>query len=473
MMPLNIMSDEEVASASGAPMITTWYTNSITLPLMTGYLYDFVVDWGDGTTDHITTYNQAERVHSYASTATWTVTITGLMQKFSLGNVTTSRTVFRTVEQLGDTGLTDTSNMFNGISYTGRNFIAGINNATLITSTYRMFMNYYSPVDVSNMDMSSCTTMQDMFNNARGLVTFNGFKIYANTNVQYMFSTAQGSIDLTGIDTTEMTTASNMFKNYSYTGALDVGHMNMMSCTTMQDMFNNNRAQLSFNGFKIYANTNVQYMFSTAYGSIDLTGIDTSEMTSAIDMFRNYYYTGALDVGHMNMASCTTMVEMFNNNKAQLTFNGFKIYANTNVQYMFSTAQGSIDLTGIDTSEMTTAYNMFRNYYYTGTLDLSPMNMSSCATMQEMLVNCRATIVGLETLNIGNVTTMYNMMNNASTKTLTTAQYDALLINYQAQPHKLNVPMYIKGTYTLGGAAETARNALIADGWTITDNGGI
>ena len=48
------------------PFITTWTTTydgqPITLPLVSGYNYDFIVDWGDASpTDHITDYNQTER----------------------------------------------------------------------------------------------------------------------------------------------------------------------------------------------------------------------------------------------------------------------------------------------------------------------------------------------------------------------------------------------------------------------------
>lgn len=46
------------------------------LPLTTSGTYNFSVDWGDDSTDTITTYNQAEATHTYATAGTYTITCT-------------------------------------------------------------------------------------------------------------------------------------------------------------------------------------------------------------------------------------------------------------------------------------------------------------------------------------------------------------------------------------------------------------
>jgi len=70
-----------------------------------------------------------------------------------------------------------------------------------------------------------------------------------------------------------------------------------------------------------------------------------------------------------------------------------------------------------------------------------------------------------------------NMTSGQSTfigTTLSTANYDALLISIDSNPHQNNVPFHGgNSTYTLGSAAETARTNLVNDGWPITDGGGI
>ena len=46
------------------------------LPFTTAGTYNLEVDWGDNTTDTITTYNQAEATHTYATAGTYTITCT-------------------------------------------------------------------------------------------------------------------------------------------------------------------------------------------------------------------------------------------------------------------------------------------------------------------------------------------------------------------------------------------------------------
>jgi len=66
-------------------------------------------------------------------------------------------------------------------------------------------------------------------------------------------------------------------------------------------------------------------------------------------------------------------------------------------------------------------------------------------------------------------------------KGLTTAEYDATLLNYYAQSVtgggtgvKPNVTWYLNAKYTSGGAVEAARTSLITnDGWVITDLGAV
>jgi len=45
-----------------------------------------VVDWGDGSTDTITSYNQAETTHTYSTSGTYTITITGTLESWYVGN---------------------------------------------------------------------------------------------------------------------------------------------------------------------------------------------------------------------------------------------------------------------------------------------------------------------------------------------------------------------------------------------------
>ena len=69
--------------------------------------------------------------------------------------------------------------------------------------------------------------------------------------------------------------------------------------------------------------------------------------------------------------------------------------------------------------------------------------------------------------DISNVTAMSNMFLDA---TLSTANYDALLIGWGAQSVQPNVSFH-GGNSTYTSAGEVGRDALLAEGWVITDGG--
>ena len=70
--------------------------------------------------------------------------------------------------------------------------------------------------------------------------------------------------------------------------------------------------------------------------------------------------------------------------------------------------------------------------------------------------------------NIGQVANGTNFM---GTNSMSTANYDALLIGWQGQTHQPTVTFKGGGSKYSAGAAATARAALVTDGWTITDGG--
>ena len=58
--------------------------DQISLPLESSGSYDFVVDWGDGTSDRITSHNQEETTHTYDEPGEYTLTITGEIEGWLL-----------------------------------------------------------------------------------------------------------------------------------------------------------------------------------------------------------------------------------------------------------------------------------------------------------------------------------------------------------------------------------------------------
>ena len=71
--------------------VSIWVTGlaneTITLPLRSGFNYDFTVDWGDGSpTSQITGYDDPSRTHAYAVPGNHKIVITGTMETIYFNN---------------------------------------------------------------------------------------------------------------------------------------------------------------------------------------------------------------------------------------------------------------------------------------------------------------------------------------------------------------------------------------------------
>lgn len=104
--------------------------------------------------------------------------------------------------------------------------------------------------------------------------------------------------------------------------------------------------------------------------------------------------------------------------------------------------------------------------------DLSSWDTSSVTSMYFMFFDCLAFDQNMSSWDITSVTNMDGMFSGVIGVTLSTPNYDALLVGWEAQVEQPNVIFHAGNSkYTGGGAAAAARAALVANGWTITDGG--
>lgn len=59
---------------------------TVTLPLVAGYSYNFVANWGDGTSSTVTAYNDANRIHTFPSDGVYITKIYGVMEGWSFNS---------------------------------------------------------------------------------------------------------------------------------------------------------------------------------------------------------------------------------------------------------------------------------------------------------------------------------------------------------------------------------------------------
>ncbi len=83
---------ESKISVVGVPtgsFVSKWRVSEgeqIALPLVENGNYDFVVNWGDGTKSHITSWDQSDKYHTYAKAGVKTISIIGTIEGWSFGS---------------------------------------------------------------------------------------------------------------------------------------------------------------------------------------------------------------------------------------------------------------------------------------------------------------------------------------------------------------------------------------------------
>ena len=145
---------------------------TITLPLVSGYNYDFTVDWGDGSpTSEITAHNDEDKTHSYAEAGDYNLVIEGTLEAWSFNNAEDGdKDKILSVENFGDLGYKNLSGAFHGCTNLG-DFEGGVTSA--VTDMTSMFEGATDAnPDVSNWDVSKVTDMTNLFNSS-GLSTAN------------------------------------------------------------------------------------------------------------------------------------------------------------------------------------------------------------------------------------------------------------------------------------------------------------
>jgi len=222
--------------------VTTWRIaadgDSITLPLYSGYNYDFIVDWGDGSSSTVTAYNDSDRVHTYAVAGDYLVTIHGTMEAWSHYHAGTDKTQIRGVENWGAIALKTGYRMFRECT----NLNGGAVDAPDLTGATLMHTMFYKATsynqDMSGWDVSNITSMYFVFGYCSAFnQDIGGWDISNVTDMRYMFYHASAfDQDISGWDTGNVT---NMYAMFYYASAFDqdIGGWDVASVTNMAYMF--------------------------------------------------------------------------------------------------------------------------------------------------------------------------------------------------------------------------------------------
>ena len=217
------------------PFITTWETTTaneeITIP-GTG-TYDVV--WGDGEFDNDAS---GSATHTYAEPGTYTVSITGGLERINLGANATNAQKLQSIEQWGNTKWASMNNAFRGAS----DVTYAATDAPDLSKVTDMSNMFYGATsfdgDLSGWDVSRVTNMNSMFISAASFDgNLSGWDVSKVTGMTSMFDGATAfNGDLSSWDVSQVTDMATMFNNAASFNQ-DISGWNVSQVTTMGGMF--------------------------------------------------------------------------------------------------------------------------------------------------------------------------------------------------------------------------------------------
>ncbi len=418
----------------------------VRLPLEEGGTYLFLVDWGDGLSDTINTWNQPEVTHSYASAGIYTIRIGGTLLGWRFNN-DGDRLKLVEISQWGQLRLGNSGGYFFGCS--NLNLTANDSlNLTGTTSLSYLFSDCERLGTSGNMngwDVSSVTDMSYMFYYAS---TFNqdisAWDVSSVKNMRYMFhATNAFNQDISAWDVSSVTDMSHTFY-YASAFNHSIGAWDVSSVTDMSGMFHGASVfNQDISAWDVSSVTDMSYMF---YGASvfnkDISAWDVSSVTDMSFIFRDTYAFNQ-DISAWDVSSVTDMSGMFH-------------YASVFNQ----------DISAWDVSSVTDMSFMFRDTHAFNQ-DISTWDVSSVTDMSYMFYGASVFNQDISAWDVSSVTDMSWMFFGV---TLSTANYDSLLLGWSLLTLQYGVNFHGGGSKYSAGAA--ARQYIIDTfGWIIQDSG--
>ena len=214
------------------------------------------------------------------------------------------------------------------------------------------------------------------------------------------------------------------------------------------DKDNNSLYEISIgseNG-SVEANTNGSGMFAYLdnVSTLDLSGLDTSNMTSMSKMFYNSKSLTNIDTSGFDTSKVVNMNGMFwgCNNLKNIDVSNFKTSKVTDMNNMFADCSSltTLDLSNFDTSNVLYMGNpysfsyggMFRNCSSLTSLNISSFNTSKVKQMSNMFSGCSSLVtLDLSNFDTSNVTAMASMFEKCtSLKNLNLSSFNTSKVIY-------------------------------------------
>jgi len=354
---------------------STWKTDNLStgsssnsqasLPLQSNGNYKFYVDWGDGSSDFITTWNQAETTHTYSTIGTYTIKIRGLIIGWSF-NDTGDKLKILTITKWGCLRLGNNGAYFRGCTNITLNTITDKLNLKGTTTLASMFFGCTSITTVGRMNewnLSGVDNLSGMF----------GMFVGSGTTGIGLFNQNIGAWDVSNV-----TTFADMFRFtalFNNGGSPDIQNWNVSSAINMNGVFSRanrfnqpiaNWERSTPGNTSTLANvTDMGNMFSSSNNSLGFNQPIGNWNVSSVNNMGNMFYRSPFnqDIGSWNVSnvtnftafgspgavtpfSTTTLDAIYNGWSTRPVVSGRSIQFSTLVKYSSAASAGRDYLTG-------------------------------------------------------------------------------------------------------------------------------
>jgi hypothetical protein len=436
------------------PFISTWNTaitytgstanNQIRLPLLSTGIYKFTVNWGDNTSDNITTWNQPQVTHTYAAPGTYTVTITGFIKGWD----------FSGQNQVSAAGVVGDRRKLTSITQFGCLEFVTFSTTTLIAGAFYQCTNLTLNGLQDYPNFKNCTQVTGFLRECTGLVTIPGVNKWDVSKVTWFRNFFREAVNF-----------NDNVGNWNMSRATDTAVMFRGSATIVPYGSFNNGGSDSIKNWDMSKVTNINAMFYVQRFFNQEIGLwDISNVTDMGFLFTcNIAAFGATSIiaGNFNNAGSDS-IRNWNTSKV------------TNMSIVFS-GQGIFNqpIGDWDTGNATNMSYMLQSPAFNDSLN--NWDVSKVTNMDRMMQGAIAYSHPLNNWQIPLVTNMTNFMYNSDPLYLTIAfskqNYSDFLISLASQTVKPNVPIRVNQFYSPAATAARAVLTSAPNNWTIVDLG--
>ena len=191
-------------------------------------------------------------------------------------------------------------------------------------------------------------------------------------------------------------TCSSMFEGCEYLASIDLSGLDTSEVEDMHGMFSRCRS----------------------LESVDLSSLDMSRVQNMSDMFNSCLSLTAIDLSDLDTSHAGDMSGMFYlcRSLADLDLSPLDTSCVTNMAGLFSgcSSLASLDLSGFDTSRVKNMDHLFSNCSSLASIELTPLNTSSVTNMSYMFYGCSFASIDLTPLKTSQVTDMGSMFANCT-----------------------------------------------------------